>query len=78
MRRILPLTVMLCLALSAIPASASPPLHERFEYTGTFDPGNLDPDLSFGAPEMCDFDYVQSWYAIANVTTWGDPADFDR
>jgi hypothetical protein len=69
---------VLLLSFVALPASATPPLHERYEISGVFDPGNPDPDLSFGVPEICDFDYVQTWSGIANVTTWGDPLDFDR
>ena len=80
MRRTIPVLAvfLLVLAFVALPASATPPVHERYLYEGVFDPGNPDPDLSFGVPEICDFDYVQSWTFIMNVTTWGDPDDFDR
>jgi hypothetical protein len=72
-------TVALALVFVASPASGSVPVHERFEVSGTFDPGSSDPELNpYGVPDMCTFDYVQSWDGIANVTTWGDPASFDK
>lgn len=63
---------VLVLTFAALPASAAPPVHERFEVSGTWDPGTVDD------PEFCSFDYVQSWEGIANVTTWGDPPAPDK